>query len=135
MIEGLNPVNMIDNVISMHMQSLCCLDLNLCKKYFDIWHEAGCKIIVKASHIADAKVAADAGCDVMIVKGWEGGGHVTFEATTVLVPQAVDLLDMPVVAPMGLAFHNVEEYSHLASILPEVYNEFGKKPLDADLTI
>ncbi len=36
---------------------------------------------------------------------------------------------------MGLAFHNVEEYSHLASILPEVYNEFGKKPLDADLTI
>ena len=79
------------------------LDPALCKKYFDIWHEAGCKIIVKASHIADAKVAADAGCDVMIVKGWEGGGHVTFEATTVLVPQAVDLLDMPVVASGGLA--------------------------------
>ena len=39
----------------------------------------------------------------MIVKGWEGGGHVTFEATTVLVPQAVDLLDIPVVARGGLA--------------------------------
>lgn len=79
------------------------LDSNLCKKYFDIWHAAGCKIIVKASHIRDAKVAADAGCDVMIVKGWEGGGHVTFEATTVLVPQAADLLDMPVVASGGIA--------------------------------
>ena len=79
------------------------LDSALCKKYFDIWHEAGCKIIVKASHIADAKIAADAGVDVMIVKGWEGGGHVTFEATTVLVPQAVDLLDIPVVASGGFA--------------------------------
>ncbi|MBQ8662679.1 MAG: nitronate monooxygenase [Eubacterium sp.] len=79
------------------------LDSALCKKYFDIWHEAGCKIIVKASHIADAKIAADAGVDVIIVKGWEGGGHVTFEATTVLVPQAVDLLDIPVVASGGIA--------------------------------
>ena len=79
------------------------LDSDLCKKYFDIWHEAGCKVIVKASHIADAIIAANAGCDVMIVKGWEGGGHVTFEATTVLVPQAVDLLDLPVVASGGIA--------------------------------
>lgn len=79
------------------------LDSDLCKKYFDIWHEAGCKIIVKASHIRDAKVAADAGCDVMVVKGWEGGGHVTFEATTVLVPQAADLLDLPLVASGGIA--------------------------------
>lgn len=79
------------------------LDSGLCRKYFDIWHGAGCKIIVKASHISDAEIAAQAGCDVVIVKGWEGGGHVTFEATTVLVPQAVDLLDIPVVASGGLA--------------------------------
>lgn len=79
------------------------LNSELCKKYFDIWHSAGCKIIVKASHIADAKIAADAGCDVIIVKGWEGGGHVTFEATTVLVPQACDLLDIPVIASGGFA--------------------------------
>lgn len=30
---------------------------------------------------------------------------------------------------MGLAFHNVEEYSHLASILPDLYKEFGHLPL------
>ncbi len=79
------------------------LDMELCKKYFDIWHEAGCKIVVKASHIADAIIAEKAGADVMIVKGWEGGGHVTFEATTVLVPQAADLMKIPVVASGGIA--------------------------------
>ena len=87
----------------VYADTIAGLDPELCKKYFDIWHEAGCKIIVKASFIADALIAAEAGCDVMVVKGWEGGGHVTFEATTVLVPQAVDLLDMPVVASGGLA--------------------------------
>lgn len=87
----------------MYADTIAGLDPMLCKKYFAIWHEAGCKIVVKASFIADARIAAEAGADVMIVKGWEGGGHVTFEATTVLVPQAVDLLDIPVVASGGIA--------------------------------
>lgn len=87
----------------MYADTIAGLDVELCKKYFDIWHSAGCKIVVKASFIADALIAAEAGADVMIVKGWEGGGHVTFEATTVLVPQAVDLLDIPVVASGGIA--------------------------------
>lgn len=87
----------------MYADTIAGLDPELCRKYFKIWHDAGCKIVVKASFIADAKIAAEAGADVMIVKGWEGGGHVTFEATTVLVPQAVDLLDLPVVASGGIA--------------------------------
>lgn len=87
----------------MYADTIAGLDPELCKKYFDIWHSVGCKIVVKASFIDDAKIAADAGADVMIVKGWEGGGHVTFEATTVLVPQAVDLLDIPVIASGGIA--------------------------------
>lgn len=33
---------------------------------------------------------------------------------------------VPIEAPMGLAFHNVMEYSNLASFLPEVYAEYGK---------
>ena len=67
----------------MYADTIAGLDPQLCEKYFKIWHDAGCKIVVKASFIDDAKIAAEAGADVMIVKGWEGGGHVTFEATTV----------------------------------------------------
>lgn len=32
---------------------------------------------------------------------------------------------IPIEAPMGLAYHNVLEYSNLASFLPEIYAEFG----------
>jgi len=32
---------------------------------------------------------------------------------------------VPIEAPMGLAFHSVEEYSNLAVLLPDVYKEFG----------
>ena len=87
----------------MYADTIAGLDPQLCGKYFGIWRGAGCKVAAKASFIEDAKIAADAGADVIIVKGWEGGGHVTFEATTVLVPQAVDLLSVPVVASGGIA--------------------------------
>lgn len=36
---------------------------------------------------------------------------------------------IPEFVPMGLALHNVEEFSNLASILPEIYAEFGHLPL------
>ncbi|MCD7809945.1 MAG: nitronate monooxygenase [Erysipelotrichaceae bacterium] len=79
------------------------LDYDMCKKYFDLWHEAGAKIIVKASIISDAVIAEKAGVDAVIVKGWEGGGHTTFEASTVLIPQAADLLSVPVIGSGGIA--------------------------------
>lgn len=37
---------------------------------------------------------------------------------------------VPIEAPMGLAYHNVVEYSNLAQILPDIYGEYGDKPLD-----
>ncbi|MFW6678631.1 nitronate monooxygenase [Lacrimispora sp. AGF001] len=87
----------------VYADTLLGLDVDLCKKYFSQWHEAGCKIIVKASDIADAVNAEIGGADLVIVKGWEGGGHTTVEATTVLVPQAADKLSIPVVASGGIA--------------------------------
>ncbi len=78
------------------------LDLSLCQKYFPQWHEAGCKIVVKPVDIADAVVAEQRGADVVIVKGWEGGGHISVEATTVLVPQAADKITIPLVASGGI---------------------------------
>ncbi len=87
----------------MYADTISGLDVELCRKYFTIWHEAGCKVVVKASFINDALIAEEGGADVIIVKGWEGGGHITFESTTVLVPQAADLLKVPVVASGGIA--------------------------------
>ena len=39
--------------------------------------------------MADAVTAEKAGADLVVVKGWEGGGHVSFESTMALVPQVV----------------------------------------------
>ncbi len=36
-----------------------------------------------------------------------------------------DRVQVPIQAPMGLAFHNVEEYSNLAAILPSLYKEMN----------
>jgi enoyl-[acyl-carrier protein] reductase II len=87
----------------IYADTLLGLDLELSKKYFSIWHDLGLKVIVKSSTIEDAITAEKAGADAVIVKGWEGGGHTTYEATTVLVPQAADCLSVPVVASGGIA--------------------------------
>ncbi|WP_025717628.1 nitronate monooxygenase [Paenibacillus sp. 1-18] len=87
----------------IYADTLVGLDLELSQKYFSIWHELGIKVIVKASTIQDAITAEKAGTDAVIVKGWEGGGHTTYEATTVLVPQAANCLSVPVIASGGIA--------------------------------
>lgn len=91
------PVVYADTYINL------CEKKDLCIKYFKIWHELGSKIIVKASTVADAVTAEETGADIVFLKGWEGGGHVSYESTMVLVPQAADKLSIPVVASGGIA--------------------------------
>ncbi|MCF0229163.1 MAG: nitronate monooxygenase [Parasporobacterium sp.] len=78
------------------------LDPALTKKYIDIWHENGMKVVVKASILNDAVIADNAGADAVIIKGWEAGGHVTYETTMTLVPLAVETLSCPVIAGGGI---------------------------------
>ncbi len=87
----------------IYVDILANLDIDLAKHHFQLWHDAGIKILFKASFISDAVKAQEAGADVVIVKGWEGGGHVTDESTMVLVPQAAELLTVPLVASGGIA--------------------------------
>lgn len=87
----------------MYADTLLDLDLELSKRYFSTWHEAGMKVVVKAGTIRDAVTAEKAGADAVVLKGWEGGGHVTFEATMCLVPQAAGCISIPVVASGGIA--------------------------------
>lgn len=87
----------------VYADTLLDLDENLSRTYFAKWHDLGSKIIVKASDIKDAVTAEKAGADAIVVKGWEGGGHVTYETTMVLVPQAKDILSVPLIAGGGIA--------------------------------
>ncbi|WP_411680390.1 DAPG hydrolase family protein [Clostridium thailandense] len=48
------------------------------------------------------------------------GYHMIDGKPCKLLPEGIQI---PIQAPMGLAFHNVEEYSNLAAILPDLYRE------------
>lgn len=73
------------------------------QKYFKLWHDAGSKIIVKVGDVESAVTYEKAGADIVVAKGWEGGGHVSFEATIVLTPLIKDAVHIPVVASGGIA--------------------------------
>lgn len=98
-----HPIFMEEKPPVIYVDILANLDVEEATVHFKQWHDAGSKIVFKASFISDALKAEQAGADVVIVKGWEGGGHVTEETTMVLVPQAADLLKCPLVASGGIA--------------------------------
>lgn len=98
-----HPIFMEEKPPVVYVDILANLDMDMATKYFKEWHDAGMKVLFKASFMSDAIKAEKAGADVVIVKGWEGGGHVTDESTMVLVPQAADALSCPVVGSGGIA--------------------------------
>jgi NAD(P)H-dependent flavin oxidoreductase YrpB (nitropropane dioxygenase family) len=67
-------------------------------------HDAGCKVTVMAGGVPEALRAVEAGSDVIIAQGTEGGGHVGWQATMALVPMIVDAVaPVPVLAAGGIA--------------------------------
>jgi len=66
--------------------------------------DAGCKVTFMAGGVPEARRAVEAGADVIVAQGTEGGGHVSWVATMALVPMVVDAVaPVPVVAAGGLA--------------------------------
>ncbi len=63
--------------------------------------EAGVVVIPSIGARRHAEKVAAWGADAVIVQGGEGGGHTGEVATTVLLPQVVDAVDIPVVAAGG----------------------------------
>ena len=63
--------------------------------------EAGIVVIPSVGARRHAEKVAGWGADAVIVQGGEGGGHTGDVATTVLLPQVVDAVDIPVVAAGG----------------------------------
>src|SRR5918992_477376 len=67
-------------------------------------HDVGAHVMHMASRLDDAVRAADAGADIIVAQGSEGGGHVGVMSTMVLVPQVVAAVaPKPVLAAGGIA--------------------------------
>ena len=67
-------------------------------------HDAGAKVMHMVPTLADAERAADAGADVIVAQGTEGGGHVGLIGTSVIVRQVVKAVaPTPVLAAGGVA--------------------------------
>lgn len=102
LLETAGPVCIAEKLPVIYAGILANLDIELAKKHFSLWHEAGMKIVFKACFISDALRAQEAGADVIILKGWEGGGLVSQETTSVLIPQGADCINVPLVASGGI---------------------------------
>jgi NAD(P)H-dependent flavin oxidoreductase YrpB (nitropropane dioxygenase family) len=65
-------------------------------------HERGCKVMHMVPVVEDAVRAADAGADVIVAQGNEGGGHIGEIASAVIVRQVVKAVSpLPVLAAGG----------------------------------
>ena len=72
--------------------------------WVDRIHAAGGIVLHTVASAAEARRAADAGVDALVAQGWEAGGHVWGEVSTLaLVPRVVDAVaPLPVVAAGGI---------------------------------
>ena len=74
------------------------------KSYIHRAHDAGCKVTLMAGGVPEAMRGAEAGADVIIAQGTEGGGHVGWMASLVLTPLVVDAVSpIPVLSAGGIA--------------------------------
>ena len=74
------------------------------KAYIDRAHGIGAKVTFMAGGVPEATRAAEAGADVIIAQGTEGGGHVGWQASLPLIPMVVDAVaPIPVLAAGGIA--------------------------------
>jgi len=67
-------------------------------------HDAGGVVMYNVGNVKEARRAAEAGADIIVAQGTEGGGHVGWMGTLPLVPMVVDAVaPKPVVAAGGIA--------------------------------
>lgn len=72
--------------------------------YIQRVHDAGLLAMYMAGEVPEASRAAEAGADVIVAQGTEGGGHVGWMASMALVPMVVEAVTpRPVLAAGGIA--------------------------------
>ena len=73
------------------------------KKMIARFQQAGIKCVPTVGAVKHAQKMAELGVDMLVVQGGEGGGHTGSVASTVLLPQVMDAVKVPVVAAGGFA--------------------------------
>jgi NAD(P)H-dependent flavin oxidoreductase YrpB (nitropropane dioxygenase family) len=74
------------------------------KPYVERAHRAGAVVMHQSPTAEDAAAAIEAGVDIVVAQGTEGGGHVGHVATIALVPAVLDAArGRPVLAAGGIA--------------------------------
>lgn len=66
-------------------------------------HDAGIAVAAQVNTVADAHRALEAGIDVLVAQGTEGGGHTGQRALLPLLEEVLALTDRPVIAAGGIA--------------------------------
>jgi nitronate monooxygenase len=67
-------------------------------------HDAGVRVTTQVATVDAARRAADAGVDVLVARGAEGGGHgVPVVGTLPLLTEVLDTVEVPVLAAGGIA--------------------------------
>jgi len=73
------------------------------RPYAQTIKSAGCKLICQIQDLEQARVACEAGADLIVAEGTEAGGHGGVRATLPLVPAVVDAVaPTPVIAAGGI---------------------------------
>ncbi|MGR3218512.1 MAG: NAD(P)H-dependent flavin oxidoreductase [Candidatus Anammoxibacter sp.] len=74
------------------------------KMFFKKAHDAGSLVVYMVGNVNEAIRAAEAGADVIVAQGTEGGGHVRLISTMALTPMVVNAVSpCPVLAAGGIA--------------------------------
>lgn len=67
------------------------------------FRDAGIACVPTVGAVKHAKKMVDLGVDMLVVQGGEGGGHTGSVASSVLLPQVLDAVQVPVIAAGGFA--------------------------------
>ena len=74
------------------------------RPYFQRVHDAGLLVMYMASEVPETVRAVEAGADLIVAQGTEGGGHIGWMASMALVPMVVSAVSpVPVLAAGGIA--------------------------------
>ena len=101
-IEEILPILLKEKPDVIYVGFIDKLDKEQCKKFFTPIKDAGMKIIVKVTNLLDALDAQHYGANMVVAKGWEGGGYLSEEATMSLIPILTENLNIPVIAAGGI---------------------------------